>query len=129
MSFVSVLKKIGTIIVDGAAIGSEIMGFPFVSQIIGAASPKVQSVATTATSDINTLASIISTAEVMFPSVAGAQTGSQKLAAATPLIQQALQAWATSNLPGKKPKDPALMTKAAGEITTGLVDFLNSYGD
>lgn len=129
MSFVSILKKIGTVIVDGAAIGSEIMGFPFVSQLLTGLNPKISGTVTTVTSDLNTIAGIITTAEAMFPSVAGAKTGSQKLAAVTPVVQNALQAWATSNLPGKKSKDPALFTKAAGEISQGMVDLLNSYGD
>ena len=129
MSFVSVLKKIGTVIVDGAAIGSEVMGFPFVSQLIGGLSPKIGTTVTTVTSDLNTIASIITTAEAMFPPTSATpQTGSQKIAAVTPLVQAALQAWATSNLPGKKPQNAALLTKGAGEVAQGIVDVMNSYG-
>lgn len=129
-SFVSVLKKIGQVIVTGAAVGSEVMGFPFVAQLLGSINPKVGTIVTAASSDLNTLAGIVTTAEAMFPPTATTpQTGSQKLAAATPLIQTALEAWATSNLPGKKPKDPALATKGAGEVAQGIADFMNAYGD
>lgn len=125
-SFLSVLKKIGQVIVSGAAIGSEVMGFPFVSQLLSGLNPKVGQVVTTVTSDLGAIASAISTAEIMFPA---SGTGAQKLAAVTPIVQQALQIWATSNLPGKKPKDPIMLNKAASEIAQGMVDLLNSYGD
>lgn len=133
MSFTSVLKKIGTVILDGSQIASEVMGFPFIAQLLGQVkigSGTAATVAATATSDLNSVASIISMAEAMFPSVSGAKTGSAKLTAATPLVQQALMAWAQSNLPGhNKVKDPALLAKAAGEITGGFADLLNSFGD
>lgn len=129
-SFVSVLKKIGQILVKGAAITSEIMGFPFVSQILGAikiGGTTAGGIATTVSNDFGTLAGIISVAETMFPAPG---SGSSKLQAASPLIQQALLSWAQSNLPGhNKVKDPLLLAKAAGEITTGFADFMNALGD
>ena len=132
MSFTRVLKKIGTVILDGSQIATEIMGFPFISQLLGnikIGGTTVGAVGTVVTSDLNSIASIVSMAEAMFPAIAGAGTGPQKLAAATPLIQQALLLWASSNLPGhNKVKDPVLLTKAAGEITGGFADFLNSLG-
>lgn len=133
MSFTSVLSKIGTVILDGSKIATEVLGFPFISQLLGGikvGTTTAGNIATTAANDFNTLAGIVSTAEVMIPSVAGAKTGSQKLAAASPLVQQALLAWAQSNLPGHASvKDPALLAKAAGEITGGFADFLNALGD
>lgn len=134
MSFTSVLQKIGTVILDGSEIASEVMGFPFITQLlgqvkVGTSGSTVATVATTATSDLNTMASIVSMMEVAFPSIAGAPTGSAKLAAATPLVQQALMTWATSNLPGHSAvKDPTLLTKASGEIAGGFADLLNSFG-
>lgn len=132
MSFTSVLKKIGIVLLDGSQIATEVMGFPFISQLLGnikIGTTNVGAVATTVTSDLNSIASIISMSETMFPAIAGAKTGSAKLAAASPLVQQALLLWASSNLPGhNKVKDPALLTKAAGEITGGFADFLNSLG-
>lgn len=127
------LKKIGTVLIDGAQIATNVLGMPFISQILGGikiGSTTVGAVATTAVSDWGTVAGILSTAEAMFPSIAGSKTGDAKLTAATPLIQQALLTWAQSNLPGhSKIKDPTLLAKAAGEITGGFADFLNALGD
>jgi hypothetical protein len=39
--FTSVLKKIGQVLLKGGAIATEIMGFPFVSQLLGQYSPRV----------------------------------------------------------------------------------------
>lgn len=132
-TFTSVLSKIGTVLLDGAQVATEVLGFPFISQILGGikvGKTTIGAVATTATTDLNTIASIISVIEAAFPAIAGAKTGSAKLTAASPLVQQALMTWATSNLPGhSKVKDPALLTKAAGEITGGFADFLNALGD
>lgn len=133
MSFTSVLKKIGTVLLDGGEIATEVLGFPFVSQLLGnikIGSGTAATAVTTVTSDLNTIASIISAAEAMFPSVSGAQTGSSKLTAAAPLVQQALMSWAASNLPGhSKVKDPQKLALAASEITSGFADLLNSFGD
>ena len=133
MSFTSVLKKIGVVLLDGSKIATEVMGFPFISQLLGnikIGGTSVGAIATTATSDLNSIASIITVAETMFPAVAGQKTGSAKLAAASPLIQQALLLWASSNLPGhNKVKDPVLLGKASTEITGGFADFLNALGD
>lgn len=129
MSFTSVLKKIGVVLLDGSKIATEVMGFPFISQLLGGikiGTSNVGAVATTITGDFNTLASIVSMTETMF---SGAQTGPQKLAAATPVVQQAILLWANSNLPGhNKVKDPALLAKAAGEIAGGFADAMNSFG-
>lgn len=129
-SFTSVLKKIGQVILAGSQVATQIMGFPFLTQLLSGANPKVGQIVNTTTSDLNTIAGIISTAEAMFPSANGSKTGSMKLSAASPIIQQALLTWATSNLPGhSKIKDPTLLAKASGEITGGFADFLNSLGD
>lgn len=127
------LKKIGTVILDGSQIASEVMGFPFIAQLLGqvkVGTTNAGAIVTTATSDLNSVASIVSMAEAMFPAVGGAKTGSAKLAAASPLVQQALMSWAQSNLPGhNKVKDPVLLAKAAGEICSGMADAMNSFGD
>jgi hypothetical protein len=132
-TFTSVLKKIGTVLLDGAQVATEVLGFPFISQILGGikiGTTNVGAVATTVSTDFNTVASIISVVEAAFPAIAGAKTGSAKLTAATPLVQQALMTWASSNLPGhSKVKDSTLLAKAAGEITGGFADFLNALGD
>lgn len=129
-TFTSVLKKIGTVLLDGSEIAAEVLGFPFIAQLIGAASPKVASALQTGVADLNTLAGFVSTAEAMFPAAAGQQTGSQKLAAVTPMVQQMLLSWAQSSLPGhNKVKDPTLLAKAAGEIAGGMADAMNAFGD
>ena len=132
-SFTSVLKKIGMVLLDGATVATNVIGMPFVSQMLGnikIGNTNAGALAQTFTSDWGTVASIVTTAEAMFPSVEGAKTGSAKLAASTPLVQQALMTWAQSNLPDQsKVKDPTLLTKAAGEITGGFADFLNAFGD
>ncbi len=129
-TFTSVLKKIGMVLLDGSQIAAEVLGFPFIAQLLGAAGPKVAAAVQTGVADLNTLAGFVSTAETMFPAVAGAQTGSQKLAAVTPMVQQMLLSWAQSALPGhNKVKDPALLAKAAQEIGGGMADAMNAFGD
>ena len=127
--FTSVLKKIGTVLLDAGQIATQVLGFPFISDLLGGiklGGSTAGSVVSTVVSDLGSVASIVSMAEAMFP---GTGTGSQKLAAASPLVQQALLTWATSNLPGhSKVKDPQLLAKAAGEITGGFADFLNALG-
>lgn len=130
-SFTSVLKKIGTVVVEGAQIATQVMGFPFLTQLLGQlkSGPAITTAANTVTTDLNTIAGIISMAEIMFPAENGTQTGAQKLAAATPAVQQALMTWAQSNLPGHSSvKNSALLNKAAGEIAGGFADLLNSFG-
>lgn len=130
MSFTSVLKKIGTVLLDGSQIAAEVMGFPFIADLLKSASPKLASAVQTGVADLNTLAGYASMAETMFPAIDGAKTGSAKLAAITPMVQQALLAWAQSSLPGhNKVKDPALLAKAAAEIGGGMADAMNAFGD
>lgn len=132
-NFTSVLKKIGQVIVSGSAVASEVMGFPFISQLLGTVkvgSSNLGAIASTGVADFNTLASIVSTSEVMGAAVTEAKGGPAKLAAATPLVQQALMEWAQSNLPGHSAvKDPALLQKAAGEIAGGFADAMNAFGE
>ena len=124
----SVLKKIGLLLVRGGQLASEILGFPFISELLGAIPGPAGTVATTVVSDISTVAKIISTVEAL-GNTAGL-TGSQKLAAGAPLVQQALLLWADSNLPGhNKVKDPVKLATAASGITSNFADFLNALGD
>lgn len=131
----SVLQKIGAAILKGAAVGTEIMQLPFVSQMLaGAASAiggKPGAVITTAVGDFNALSGIIATGEVMFPSIAGSKTGSQKLQAAAPLIQTTVQTWAASNLPGhnKLKVEPAVFAQHCKNLTGAWADILNDFGD
>lgn len=129
-SFTSVLKKIGIVLLDGAQIATQVLGFPFLSQLLSQVNPKAGQIINTVVSDWNTLAGILSTAEAMFPSVVGAQTGPAKLNAAAPLVQQALLTWASSSLPGhSKVKDSQKLADSARAIASGFADFLNSLGE
>lgn len=128
--FVSVLKKIGLVIVKGGEVATEIMGFPFISQLLGQASGKVFNVAQTVTSDLNTFAGIISFAETAGNTMGAAGTGSAKLAIAAPLVQQAVLLWAKSNLPGhNNVKDPAKLATACAGIASNFADAMNAFGD
>ena len=125
--FTSVLQKVGAAIVKAASVTSEIMGFPFVAEMLGTIPGKTVQLAATASGDLGSLAKIVTTAEAMFQATG---TGSQKLAAATPLVQQTLLTWAQSNLPGHSSvKDPAKLAAASAQITGGFADFLNALGD
>lgn len=136
MSFVSVLKKIGIVLLDGTQIATEVMGFPFLSHLIGSAETASLS------GDFSTLAQIISAVEAMFPSTSGSpatdttpattavKTGPAKLAASAPLVQQTLLSWAMKNLPGhNKVKDQAKLNAASAGIASNFADFLNSLGE
>lgn len=136
MSFVSVLKKIGIVLLDGSQIATEFMGFPFLSHLIGSAESASLS------GDFSTLAQIVSAVEAMFPSAQGlpatestpattpTKTGPAKLAASTPLVQQTLLAWAKKNLPGySKVKDQAKLNAASAGIASNFADFMNSLGE
>jgi hypothetical protein len=131
MSFVSVLKKIGTVLLDGSQIATEVMGFPFLSHLIGDVTDASLS------GDFSTLATIISSAEAMFPSTppsspaaVATKTGPAKLTASAPLVQQKLLAWAKKNLPGhNKIHDQAKLNAAAAGIASNWADFMNSLGE
>lgn len=126
-SFKSVLKKIGEILLKGSAAATEIMGFPFVSQLLGQASPKVQTIVTTAVMDLNTLAGIAALGEVVFPLTG---SGPQRVAALAPLVQQGIILWADSHLPGhNKLKDPEKLAAASAGMLANFADALNSFGE
>ena len=125
--FKSVLKKIGELLIKGGEIATEVMGFPFVSQLLGQLSPKTQLIAQTVVSDFNTVAGIATIMETAFPTTG---SGSQRVAAGAPLVQQAILLWAKSALPGHdKVKDPAKLAAAAATILGGFADAMNSLGE
>lgn len=123
----SVLKKIGQVILTAGGVASEVMGFPFVAQLLGKAAPAV----TTGLSDLSSVAQIVSMMEVAFPSINGGKTGGQKLNAATPLVGQVVQSWAASNLPGhnKLKVDAATFTGHVQALTGAFADILNDFGE
>ena len=78
---------------------------------------------------LSQIGALVMQVEAVFAAVSdpAAKTGSQKLKAATPLVAQVLQ---TSELvTGKKIKDEQAFIAAAGTITSGVADLLNSLGD
>lgn len=126
----SVLKKIGLVLLKVGSIATEIMGFPFVAQLLGQAG-KAGQIATTVISDFGTMAQAVSLAEVAYPSIDGAKTGSQKLLAASPLVQQQILLWAQSNLPGhdKLKVDPTVFAGHVKSFTSSFADILNDFGN
>lgn len=125
----SVLKKIGLVLLKVGSVASELMGFPFIAQLLGQG--KVAAEVKGIVSDFGTMAQSVSMAEVAFPSIAGAKTGSQKLAAAAPLVQQQMLLWAQSNLPGhnKLLVDSNLFAAHCKALTSDFADILNDFGD
>ncbi|SRR5229473_1710786 len=127
MSFTSVLTKIGQVLLKGGEIATEVMGFPFVSQLLGQYSPKALGIVQTGVSDFNTLSSIATMLETTMNATG---SGSQRVAAGAPLVQQAVLLWAQSNLPGhNKVHDPEKLAAASGRILGDWADILNSFGD
>jgi len=127
----SVLKKIGIFLAGAAADITKIMGFPFISQLLGMIPGKIGHEVTTVAGDLNTFAGIVSVAEGMFPSIDGAKTGSAKLAAAAPLVQKSIQLWAQSNLPGhsKLRVAPEVFAGHVKACTSDFADILNDFGE
>jgi hypothetical protein len=127
----SVLKKIGIFLAGAASDITKIMGFPFISQLLGLIPGKLGAEVTTVAGDLNTFAGIVSTAEAMYPSIAGAKTGSAKLTAAAPLVQKSILLWAESNLPGhnKIITSPELFAQHCQNFTSAFADILNDFGE
>jgi hypothetical protein len=128
---VSVLKKIGLFLAGAGADITKIMGFPFISQLLGLIPGKFGQVVTTTVGDLNTFAGFVSIAEAMYPAVEGAKTGSQKLAAASPLVQKSILLWANSNLPGhnKLIVAPEVFAAHVKSFTSDFADILNDFGE
>ena len=126
----SVLKKIGEVLLKVGSIASEIMGFPFIADLLGTAG-KAGTVATTVLGDFGSIAQVLSLMEAAYPSVDGSKTGSAKLAAASPVVAQIVLTWAQSNLPGhnKLKVDPSIFASRVSALTSAFADILNSFGD
>jgi hypothetical protein len=131
----SVLSKIGAVLLNVGQVATSVMGLPFVSQLLGAGASslagKVSTAVTTGVGDLGTIAGLVSIAEAMFPATAGVKTGSQKLAAVSPLVGQAILIWAQSNLPGhnKIKTSPELFQQHVTAFTSSFVDILTDFGE
>jgi hypothetical protein len=129
-TFKSVLSKIGQVILTAGSVASEVMGFPFLSTLLGAS--KAGAAVELGLSDLGKVAQIVSQVEVGFQAIAPAdQTGSAKLKAATPMVQQVILSWASSNLPGhnKLHVDAQTFAGHVSNFTSAFVDILNDFGD
>lgn len=134
----SALEKVGSILATVGADVSKFFNLPFVAQILGYLPTKVaqetQSVVQkveTVAGDLSKLSQFIVMAEAMYQAEAGQKTGSQKLAAAAPLIQNDILVWAQLNLPGhnKIVTSPALFAQHCAAFTSSLADILNDFGE
>lgn len=126
----SVLKKIGTILLKVGGVATELMGFPFIAQLLGAAGRPGQ-VAATVLGDFGSVAQVLSLMEAAYPSIDGSKTGSAKLAAASPVVAQIVQTWAQSNLPGhnKLKVSPEVFATHVQGFTSSFADIMNDFGD
>lgn len=134
----SVLKKIGAILATVGADVSKFFNLPFVAQILGYLPTKLAGEVQTVVQkteavagDLSKLSQFIVMAEAMYQAEVGQKTGSQKLQAAAPLIQNDIMVWAQSNLPGhsKIVTSPALFAQHCAAFTSALADILNDFGD
>jgi len=127
----SVLKKIGIFLASAGADVTKILGFPFISQILGMIPGKLGQEVKTGVADLNTFAGFVSLAEAMYPSVNGAKTGSMKLAAAAPLVQKSVLLWAESNLPGhsKLIVTPEVFAGHCQALTSDIANIMNDFGE
>jgi hypothetical protein len=126
----SVLSKIGQVILTAGSVATEVMGFPFLSTLLKGSA--IGSQVVTGIGDLSSVASIVSQIEVGFAAIAPAdQTGSAKLKAATPMVQQVILSWAASNLPGhnKLHVDAQTFSGHVSAFTSAFVDILNDFGD
>ncbi len=127
----SVLKKIGIFLIDASADVTKVLGFPFISQILGLIPGKLGVAVQTGVADLNTLTGFASIAEAAFPSIQGAKTGSQKIAFAAPLTQKAVLLWAQSSLPGhnKLIVPPEKFAADCQKFMSDWSDILNDFGE
>ena len=89
---------------------------------IGALSPKAGSVIATVQADLNQIAGIITTVEVV--GQVNGLTGAQKLTGAAPLVEQIVLS--SSLLVGHKIADEAKFKAACAGIASNMADLLNS---
>lgn len=126
----SVLKKIGQVLLTAGSVASEVMGFPFLSTLLKGS--KVGAQVAEYAGDLSSVAQIVSVVESGFAAIAPTdKTGSAKLKAAGPMVQQVILGWANSNLPGhsKLKVDAQTFSSHVGAFTSAFVDILNDFGD
>lgn len=115
------LKKAGTIILKVIGIASGI--WPVLAPNLPAGASTVES---KVVSELAQVGQVIVTAEGMIGAIndPSAQTGGDKLKAATPFVAQIIQQ--SELLAGKKIKNEQLFIQGATAVTSGMADVLNS---
>ena len=129
-SFKSVLSKIGHVLLTAGSVATEVMGFPFLSGLLGAT--PTGKIVEIGLGDLGKVAQIVSQVEIGFQAIAPTdKTGSSKLTAAIPMVKQVLLSWAQSNLPGHSSLkvDAQTFDTHVGNFTSSFVDILNDFGD
>jgi hypothetical protein len=119
------LKKIGMVALKVIGIASGLL--PLVAPALSSAG----SGATNVVDRLKAAFDAVITAEQMFTAANGAdaKTGSQKLAAATPFVAQLVEDVCSEFSKKDQPKDATKFTAAVTQITAGLADALNAYGE
>lgn len=124
------LKKIGLLLVKGASVAGELLGYgPIISLVTGFLPKGAQGVASGVVSDLTLVAREVINAEKVVTAVAdpAEKTGAQKLSAAAPAVELILQQWIDSGVLGsKKVKDQAAFSAAAKAMAGSMADLLNS---
>lgn len=110
------LKKLGTILANAAGIAAGVG--PLIKPFLGQKGGAIEDVAV---NDLTQIAQIATMTEAV---VQTPGSGAAKLAAATPLVLQILKT--SQAFSGKKIADEALANKAAADIVTGVVEFMNA---
>jgi hypothetical protein len=127
----SVLKKIGIFLAGAGSDITKILGFPFISQLLGLIPGRLGQGIQTGVADLNTFAGFVSIGETMFQSADGQKLGSQKLQAVAPLFQKAVLLWAQSSLPGhnKLIVAPEVFAAKVQSFTSDFADIVNCFGE
>ena len=108
----------------GLKIVAEVL--PFISPFLPAA---IVATIATGTGDLNAIAAIVTNVEAAFANAGAASTSSAKLAAAAPQVTQIVTTWLKSGLPGGSVvHDQAGFTKGVEDLTSAMVEILNSVG-
>lgn len=110
------LKKLGMLVVNIAGIAAGVG--PLIKPFLGAG--KAGQLVETGVNDLTSIASTVVQIEVALQG----KPGAEKYEAAVLLVGPILRT--SQLLSGKKIADEALLTKAIGEITQGVVDLLQS---
>lgn len=109
------LKKLGAILAKGAQIALGVG--PILQPFLGSAAPIEQTVV----NDLTQISQIVTMVEAVNQTPG---SGAAKLDAARPLVLQILRT--SQAFAGKKIADEALAEKGAGDIVTGVVEFMNA---